>query len=99
MVTKIPQKVESLAYHLLGRKCCSACNVVRRKIAVLIAQILQQPPAVVVALCSAALSALVVAAHSCLAKSKRDHSAATGTLNFMYNYVSSNLCSLGHVYV
>ena len=81
----IPEKVDSLSHHLLGRKCCRRFKLALKQIATPVAKSLQQAVAAGLFICQVLSSLLLIAAHSCSAESKRSHSAASsaGTVNVM----------------
>ena len=81
----IPEKVDSLSHHLLGRKCCKRFKLVLKQMAAPVAKSLQQAVAAGLFICQVLSSLLSIAAHSCSAESKRSHSAASlaGTVNVM----------------
>ena len=81
----IPEKVDSLSHHLLGRKCCKTFKLVLKQMAAPVGKSLQQAVAAGLFICQVLSSLLSIAAHSCSAESKRSHSAAAsaGAVNVM----------------
>ena len=81
----IPEKVDSLSHHLLGRKCCKRFKLVLKQMAAPVAKSLQQAVAAGLFICQVLSSLLLIAVHSCSTESKRSHSEASsaGTVNVM----------------
>ena len=81
----IPEKVDSLSHHLLGRKCCKTFKMVLKQIAAPVGKSLQQAVAAGLFICQVLSSLLSIAVHSCSAESNRSHGAAAsaGAVNVM----------------
>ena len=79
----IPEKVDSLSHHLLGRKCYKAFKLVLKQMAAPVGKSLQQAVVAGLFICQVLSSLLSIAVHSCSTESKRSHSAASsaGTVN------------------
>ena len=102
----IPEKVDSLSHHLLGRKCCKTFKLALKQMAAPVAKSLQQAVAAGLFICQVLSSLLSIAVHSCSAESKRRHSAAAsaGTVNVMpptglhIHYICETICTCGSCY-
>ena len=75
----IPEEVDSLFHHLLGRKYCMTFKVVLKQMAALVAKSFQQAVAAGLFIFQVLSSLLSTAALSCSAESKRDHNAASSS--------------------
>ena len=96
----IPEEVDSLSHHLLGRKYCTTFKVVLKQMVAAVAKSLQQAAAAGLFIYQVLSSLLSTAALSCSAESKRDRNAASspGTYSECYgsNWSSYYLAYVTH---
>ena len=81
----IPEEVDSLSHHLLGRKYCTTFKVVLKQMVAAVAKSFQQSVEAGLLIFQVFSSLLSTAALSCSAESKRDHNAtsSSGTVSVM----------------